>query len=263
MSKKIYQPINSGVTEAISKVLADTEKGLTGAELDKFIPQAKLKDVDPTNTKWKRLYNSFADYQNRQQNSNNILTFITQSMAPSRFVGKLEHFEERRIELNKCLSFEGMEFTEEGRLRRVSKSSTITEAEQRANQLKEKLNRRNVHSRIFEYCNAELLQENYFHTVFEATKSVAEEIRRRTGLTEDGAELIEKAFSIRNPLIQINDLSTETKQSEHKGFANLIKGVFGMFRNTTAHAPRLVWEINEEDALDVLSTISLIHRKLE
>lgn len=75
-------------------------------------------------------------------------------------------------------------------------------------------------------------------------------------------ELIDKAFSIRNPLIQINDLSTETKESEHKGFANLIKGVFGMFRNTTAHSPRIIWDINENDALDILSTISLIHRRL-
>lgn len=106
------------------------------------------------------------------------------------------------------------------------------------------------------------MAENYFHTVFEATKSIAETIRQRTGLTEDGSELIDKAFSIRNPLIQINDLSSETKESEHKGFANLIKGVFGMFRNTTAHSPRIVWEINENDALDILSTISLIHRRL-
>jgi hypothetical protein len=35
-----------------------------------------------------------------------------------------------------------------------------------------------------------------------------------------------------------------------------------MFRNTTAHAPKIIWEINENDALDILSTISLIHRRL-
>jgi uncharacterized protein (TIGR02391 family) len=107
------------------------------------------------------------------------------------------------------------------------------------------------------------LAENYFHAVFEATKSIAEIIRQKTGLLQDGSELVEAAFSIKNPLIKINDLSSETKESEHKGFANLIKGVFGMFRNTTAHAPKVIWEINEVDALDIMSTISLIHRKLE
>jgi len=44
---------------------------------------------------------------------------------------------------------------------------------------------------------------------------------------------------------------------------NLLKGVFGTFRNTTAHAPKITWEINEQDALDILSMISLIHRKLD
>lgn len=82
-------------------------------------------------------------------------------------------------------------------------------------------------------------------------------------MTEDGSELVDKAFTIRDPKIKINNLTTETERSEHKGFANLIKGVFGMFRNTTAHAPKITWEIDEQDALDILSTISLIHRKLE
>lgn len=44
---------------------------------------------------------------------------------------------------------------------------------------------------------------------------------------------------------------------------NLLKGVFGTFRNTTAHAPKITWPIDEQDALDILSTISLIHRKLD
>ena len=44
---------------------------------------------------------------------------------------------------------------------------------------------------------------------------------------------------------------------------NLIKGVFGTFRNTTAHAPKITWTINKQDALDILSMISLIHRKLD
>ena len=91
---------------------------------------------------------------------------------------------------------------------------------------------------------------------------IDEVIREKSGLSCDGAELVEKAFAINNPLIKINSLSSETEISEHKGFANLVKGVFGMFRNTTAHVPKIIWTIDEDDALDILSTISLIHRKL-
>lgn len=263
MDVKKIAPIESSILEGISRVLGDTIDGLTGQEIGKFLQDAKIHDVDPLSTKWKRLYHAFINYQNINQNSNNILKFINVSMSPARFLKHPRHFEHLRTELNKILSFNGLELSESGKFIKTGITTTITEAEQKANRLKSKLEARNTHPEIFKYCKAELLSENYFHTVFEATKSVADKIRQKTGLTEDGSELVDKAFSIKNPLIQINDLSSETKESEHKGFANLIKGVFGMFRNTTAHSPKIKWEINENDALDILSTISLIHRRIE
>ena len=44
---------------------------------------------------------------------------------------------------------------------------------------------------------------------------------------------------------------------------NLLKGLFGTFRNTKAHAPKIKWKIDELDALDILSMISLVHRRLD
>jgi uncharacterized protein (TIGR02391 family) len=262
MTKKIFTPIESGTLEGLAKILADTGHGLSETELSKFIPEAGLNDVDPSNTKWKRLYNSFVDYQNGNQNSNNILKFINLSMKPSRFIGQNEKYETIRAELNKRLSFIGLLLNEEGVFNPVPTTRTITEAEQRVNRFKSKLEIRNIHPKIYEYCNSELITENYFHSVFEAVKSIAEEIRKRTNLTLDGSELVDKALSVGNPLIKINSLQTETEQSEQKGFVNLIKGVFGMFRNTTAHAPKVVWLITEDEALDIMTTISLIHKKL-
>jgi len=184
-------------------------------------------------------------------------------MRPSRFVGQNEKFESTRSELNKILSFVGLLLNEKGVFNPVTSSTTITEAEERVSRFKSKLQNRNIHSKVYDYCNTELITENYFHAVFEAVKSIAEEIRKKTELNIDGAELVERAFSVSNPLIRINSLQTETEQSEQKGFSNLIKGVFGMFRNTIAHSPKIVWTITEEDALDIMTTISLIHKKLD
>jgi len=39
--------------------------------------------------------------------------------------------------------------------------------------------------------------------------------------------------------------------------------LFGTFRNTTAHAPKIKWSIEDQDALDILSMVSLIHRRLD
>jgi uncharacterized protein (TIGR02391 family) len=58
-------------------------------------------------------------------------------------------------------------------------------------------------------------------------------------------------------------LRTETEQSEQKGFANLVRGMFGTFRNVTAHAPKLRWPIDEQDALDLLSLVSYLHRRID
>jgi uncharacterized protein (TIGR02391 family) len=263
MGKSYHPLIDGSVLEGIAKVLGDTSKGLSGTEIAKFLAEVNIPDVDPTNSKSKRIFNAFATFQNRRQFSNNILTFINRCLSPARFVGREEQFEDLRFELNKRLCFIGLELSKSGKFMKGQNVQTISEAEQRANRLKSKLELRNCHPKIFEYCSAELVAQNYFHTVFEAVKSVAQEIRQRTNLSEDGGELIDKAFSLRNPLIKINDLSSETMESEHKGFANLLKGVFGMFRNTTAHAPKAIWPIAEEDALDILSTISLIHRRLD
>ena len=65
------------------------------------------------------------------------------------------------------------------------------------------------------------------------------------------------------PRLAFNSLQTESERSEHTGLMNLIKGVFGAFRNTTAHAPRIHWNVTEHDALDVLTTLSLVHRRLD
>ena len=39
--------------------------------------------------------------------------------------------------------------------------------------------------------------------------------------------------------------------------------MFGVFRNVTAHAPKTKRPIKEEDALDLLSLASYLHRRID
>ena len=115
------------------------------------------------------------------------------------------------------------------------------------------------------FCRAELVQQNYFHAVLEATKSVADKIRARTGLTGDGASIVDAAFRLSKgtPMLAFNSLSTEWEESEHKGLAMLCKGLFSTFRNPTAHAPKVRWAVKREEALDLLTLASMLHRRLD
>lgn len=246
--------------ESISRTLGNN---LTSSQIGKILLDSKIEDIDPSNTKWKRIYNAFVTWQNLHKCSNHILVFISNSLQPVLFIGNEQQFHDSRIEINKRLSFAGIEVGEKGKLRKVAKSTTITEAEQRANRFKHKLESRNIHEHIFKYCSAELLVENYFHSVFEATKSIAERIRETTGLSSDGAQLIETAFAIENALIKINDLQTSTDRSEHLGLSNIIKGLFGLIRNPTAHEPKIKFTIEEEEAIDILTTVSYVHKRLD
>ena len=123
-----------------------------------------------------------------------------------------------------------------------------------------------MHADVLRFCRAELLEKDYFHAVFEATKSIADKLRTKTGLGSDGSTLVDQALGLKGtqlPLLAFNALESESERSEHRGLMNLIKGVFGAFRNTSAHAPRIHWKVTQQDALDILTTISLIHRRLD
>lgn len=256
-------PFSGPQLESICRIIADTYSGLTGSEIGHYLNQVGLQDINPELTKWRRLYNAFALYQSKHKRSNQVLNFISTSLMPVRFVGREDEFEQMRSELNKSLSFIGLEYRSTGKWAKVVATKTITEAEERSNRLISKLKYRNAHVEIFNYCNKELLVNNYFHSVFEAGKSVADRIRYKTGFHEDGAKLVDKAFGGDNPRLVINDFLTESDRSEQRGFVNLLKGMFGMFRNTTAHNPKITWNFTEEEALDIMSLISLIHKRLD
>lgn len=245
-------------------MIGDTSMGLSGTEIGHLLYQARIDDIDPANTKWKRLFNAFTNWQYRNQCANNIYDFLIRAMNPVSYMNNKEAFSWRRAELNKRLIFVGLTLQETGKIGKLAQAATtINEAEQRADDLLKKLKNREVHADVLKFCRAELLADNYFYAVFETTKSVADKIRSLSGLTTDGSELVDGAFAISKPILLINELKNATEKSEHTGFANLLKGFFGMFRNTTAHVPHIQWEIKVQDALDIMSLASLCHRRLD
>jgi uncharacterized protein (TIGR02391 family) len=257
------EPFNAQMLEAACKVLADTEQGLTGSQLGYIIQDCKVVDVDPTNTKWKRLFNALAEAQNKYQVGNHLIMFINRALNPVSYAREKDAFEWRRSELNVVLSFSGFHVREDGKVIRTPKETTLKGARERAGALRAKLEDRNAHQEVFNYCRAELLDQNYFHAVLESIKGVAQRIRDMSCLTTDGAELVNTAFSVKTPILKINSLQTETEISEQKGFSNILVGLFGSVRNPVAHTPKTSWPMSEQDALDIFSMVSFIHRKLD
>jgi uncharacterized protein (TIGR02391 family) len=258
--------LNDANLEALCDILGATDTGLTGSEIGRYLRECGIDDPEPSITKRRRLFAALRQRQARDGCANSVLAFVKRVMDPVRYVGSREYFERKRTEVNTVLAFSGLTLSEDGRLLRATAARTLSEAEAAASALRKSLIERKVHADVLKFCRAELVVDNYFHAVFEATKSVGEKLRDRSGRVSDGAALVDEALALGAsgiPRLAFNSLTTDSERSEHTGLMNLIKGLFGAFRNTTAHAPKIHWKITEQDALDILTTVSLVHRRLD
>lgn len=255
-------PFSDSQLRQISDILRGAA---TGPEISTFFARLTIDDPAPAASKKDRLYEALFLRQALDHHANAVAAFVQACMDPVRFSGQHDAFDGLRAQLNEVLAFAGMSLGEDGRLRPASVARTLSEAEGRAQRLQRELRRRGVHADVLRFCTAELLADNYFHAVLEATKSVAEKLRELTSLSSDGPKLVDEALGQAQgpPLLAFNTLRTESERSEHAGFANLCKGMFGAFRNPTAHEPRISWRIEEQDAMDLLTLASLLHRRLE
>lgn len=257
------QPLRPDILTALAQAL-DFQ---TGSEITARMREVSLCDpLGPQTTKWRRLEAAFQRQQETDRAANRILAFAQVSLAPTRFLGSPDGHDRCRAAVNAALAFAGYSVLEDGTMVAITAARTVSEAEARAGRLRAELVRRRVHPDVLKHCTAELLDENYFHAVLEATKSVATKIRAKTGLTTDGADLVQQAMALGQsgtPLLAFNSLQTDTEKSEQKGLVNMMVGMFGAFRNVTAHGAKIEWPIDEQDALDLLTLTSLLHRRLD
>ena len=66
-------PFRTAVIESVCRVLGDTSQGLTGTEIHRLLADARIPDIDSSNTKWKRLFNAIAEIQSRKQIGNYLI----------------------------------------------------------------------------------------------------------------------------------------------------------------------------------------------
>lgn len=255
----VFPLFNPDHFESIARELGEL---INGGQLDQLFASRGIADVSGQSTKWRRIHISLLARQEADRCGNNVAAFIMAAMAPGRHVNDQGRYEASRSELNKVLAFDGLHLGEDGQFRRIEAAATISDAKRRADNMASRLQGREIHPEILRYCREELMQENYFHAVFEAAKGIAQRIRDMTSLHLDGAALIDKCFAESQPLVWINTMRTETERSEHKGFALLLKGAFSAIRNPTAHEPKILWQ-GEDDAADYFTLLSMLHRKLD
>lgn len=235
----------------------------TGDEITRMFQDIGIVDDSGESTKWRRINTVLWRAQQRDGNATRFIEFVQRMLSPVRYVGRADCFKADIESLNQVICFDGLRYGEDGSFRRISPTTTLTEAERRANSLRVQLVNRNAHAEVLKYCTAELVANDAFHAIFEACKGVFERIRTMSGSTLDGNRLIESVFGGAMPILALNTLQTQTERDEQSGLMSLLKGCASACRNPIAHEPRVLWAGSDEDALDSLVLVSLLHKKLD
>lgn len=242
--------------EGIAKILGNAA---SKSELCNILSQTQIKFNFQESTKWRFLKDAFIRNQEEYHSWNHILNFIKEVLDPVRFVNNGSDFNHYRERLNDILHFKGLAYTENKEFKRVNQVKSLDELPKR---WRTELEKRNIHYEIFKYCTSELLQDDIYHAVFEATKGLFERIRELSGVHKDGSKLIDSVFATTKPILAFNQLKTETEKSEQVGFMHLLKAACSLIRNPIAHEPRKLWA-GEENALIWFSLLSLAHQMLD
>lgn len=254
-------PFPSGTLESVCKVIGEL---YIGSELTRILAEVPLKN-DPGEgaTKWRRLAVAVNANQLATRNGNALVRLVTLAMSPDRTLDRKTRADVARDELNQILSLCGLQVRDDGKVGRATRASTDSEAQARTSRLRKLLEQRGAHEQVLAFCRPELMRHDFYEAVFEAIKGLGSRLRTLSGLDLDGYALVDQTMAGANPIVKINRAATVTERNEQLGIANLAKGLFSAFRNPVAHEPRREWTMTEQDALDVLGTLSLVHRRLD
>lgn len=256
-----HPPFPAGTLEQTCKLIADL---YSGSELTRILAEIPLRhDPGEGHTKWRRLAYVVSSNQASTQTGNALIALAATSMRPDRTLDRTDAAHQTRDQLNQVLSLVGLRVRDDGQVARAPRAQTTDEAQNRTEHLRTLLQHRGTHTEVLAYCRLELLRKDYYEAVFEAIKGLGSRMRRLTGIDADGYALVESTMAGSTPRLRINQLQTRTQRDEQLGVANLAKGLFSAFRNPAAHEPRIQWAMSEHDALDVLGTLSMIHRRLD
>lgn len=214
-------------------------------------------------SKYKWLYNCIAENISTTRSTYKFSRFVEDVLNPVHYTDDKTGYQQLVEKVNKVLMLYGCEINTQGRIAPVAKAESLDEVERRTSELRVEFAKRAIHDRVVHFCREDLLKEDFRTAVLEAAKGLADRIREMTGSGLDGAKLFEEALKKNDPMLYLNDLSDESKINEQNGFKELLCSIFHLVRNPMAHQPKVKWDMQRNEALDVFVLISLAHKYLD
>lgn len=211
--------------------------------------------------KW--LFECLSTQISKDNSTNCVIVFLQKGLSPVKFINNQENYKYLIESINKILAFEGLNFSSSGEIKFINKVLNLDECNKKFNSLKSAIQQSNMNLKIIKYCKKDIINDDYYNIIVEATKGLAEEVREKSKMTGDGSNLFETAFSKNNPKIVLNALKTDTDKNEFNGLKELLNGCFHLFRNTRCHSMKVHWNDDLKTTLKILHIISFLYDYLD
>jgi uncharacterized protein (TIGR02391 family) len=102
--------------------------------------------------------------------------------------------------------------------------------------------------------------EDYTTAILNAISYVRDVIREKSNSELDGVDLINQAFSEKNPKIKVNKLQTKNEKNIQKGLRELLTGIYTHIRNPRSHDK---YKDTKEDALAIILFINYLLKTID
>lgn len=250
-------PIKEAALEEIAHTIADF---YTGSQITMFFARAGHPQiVHDASTKWRFVYEALLSISKSKYGSHEILKIVQTLCDPQAFFSIPEKHEQITNRINKVLNFYALEVSRDGAI--IKKASKQTRLETTPEGMKF-FDSRLFHPKIKLHGRKLFLEGNYSNAVFECCKAYDKEVRVFSQIDDHGASLMGRAFPEKGP-IKLNAQQSLSEKNEQEGIMHLSRGLMFAIRNPQGHEPALDWPISQEEALDLLSFLSFLFRKLE
>lgn len=115
-------------------------------------------------------------------------------------------------------------------------------------------------AKVREACAVLFANGHFAQGVLEAVKVMRDVLQEASGVDLDGERLAGKAFNLKDPLIVVGDLATETGRNRQRGVMLIAQGIFAGVRNPLAHQ-RIV--VPGSEARQIVAMIAFVVEAIE
>jgi len=274
------KPFKLSALENLSKIIGDRYKGTEITELfnkagfpeiqyetDESIQMSKMLNnfgmQNTKKTKWRFVYEVFQNMQKEHDGIFNILKVIEVLCDPQEYFSKPEDHEHILSNINHILSFYALKIGKNGKIIKIDNEETDFTNYENVSKVQKIFESRNFHPEVRRNGQDLFAEERYFHAVFECSKALEKYIQQKSQSTLSGTKLMNNELSLDKGSLKINSQQTQTEKDEQEGIRDLCRGLMMSIRNFTAHELASEKPIPKEDALDILSLISYLYRKID